>query len=590
MKIITVILIMFLSFSASADTRYFNPGTDQLSYILDGDQTNEYEYDANGNVVRIGNRIEKIFYDPHFDKPTSVNGADDPESQYHVQYGGLGNNRVRKEYYDEEAKRVRSAQYHFGGGSKPLSISYNDSSDPNRQKRSHTRLIYGPTGLIATDHYNASTVSSKTNFIVKNNQGSTVLVKKPKGVFEHFSYTPTGKIHKNGATEELDEFSDVPYLFQGQEYDWQTKTHDFKARIYDPRTMTFLAHDPAPSAHESPYVGLCNDPINNLDPDGRSCVNLKNLKAFSVSSLVYALNGLMLYGMEAGGNWVIPSYAATVALGGIMSYPLISNSESLTVGPRDLAVRLAMGVAGNVVSSSAIAGVSYLTGEDIEDSLLNNFMISSLMMVTMGRALTWTGDQNWGLVRSMFGITPVSSSAPFIDKLASFLRNQYIGNAIDVTTNNFAHLTTFYVQGGSDHAKRARGFELLYGGMVPATITNAGVTAAMTAAGFRGSNARMVGHVCRLAVRLCVQSTSFEGSGPLIATKSFNKVWTDAIFAYHAHRWFHSTIEGTSGAFMNVNELPLSVTDFMSILWLLHKENNRYGLSTYENDPRYDWD
>jgi RHS repeat-associated protein len=60
------------------------------------------------------------------------------------------------------------------------------------------------------------------------------------------------------------------YAFQGQEKDPETGKEAFQLRLWDSRIGRWLTTDPAGEFH-SPYLGMGNNPISNIDPDG-GCV------------------------------------------------------------------------------------------------------------------------------------------------------------------------------------------------------------------------------------------------------------------------------------------------------------------------------
>lgn len=60
------------------------------------------------------------------------------------------------------------------------------------------------------------------------------------------------------------------YAYQGQEKDAETGMEAFEARLWDARIGRWLTVDPA-GEFFSPYLGMGNNPISNIDPDGR-CV------------------------------------------------------------------------------------------------------------------------------------------------------------------------------------------------------------------------------------------------------------------------------------------------------------------------------
>ena len=61
---------------------------------------------------------------------------------------------------------------------------------------------------------------------------------------------------------------DYRYKFQGQEKDKETGMEAFEARLWDSRIGRWLTVDPAGEFY-SPYLGMGNNPISTIDPDGR---------------------------------------------------------------------------------------------------------------------------------------------------------------------------------------------------------------------------------------------------------------------------------------------------------------------------------
>jgi len=57
------------------------------------------------------------------------------------------------------------------------------------------------------------------------------------------------------------------YAFQGQEKDGETGKEAFQLRLWDGRIGRWLTTDPY-GQYSSPYLGMGNDPINGIDPDG----------------------------------------------------------------------------------------------------------------------------------------------------------------------------------------------------------------------------------------------------------------------------------------------------------------------------------
>ncbi|WP_375334362.1 RHS repeat domain-containing protein [Flagellimonas sp. C4] len=67
------------------------------------------------------------------------------------------------------------------------------------------------------------------------------------------------------------------YAFQGQEKDPETGKEAFQLRLWDSRIGRWLTTDPY-GQYFSPYLGMGNDPINRIDPDGGQDCNCKGKK------------------------------------------------------------------------------------------------------------------------------------------------------------------------------------------------------------------------------------------------------------------------------------------------------------------------
>lgn len=59
------------------------------------------------------------------------------------------------------------------------------------------------------------------------------------------------------------------YNFQGQEKDPETGMEAFELRLWDARLGRWLTVDPY-GQYASPYLGMGNNPIGMIDPDGGS--------------------------------------------------------------------------------------------------------------------------------------------------------------------------------------------------------------------------------------------------------------------------------------------------------------------------------
>ncbi len=79
-------------------------------------------------------------------------------------------------------------------------------------------------------------------------------------------YYPFGMAMPNRNVE-----GDYRYAYQGQEKDPETGKEAFELRLWDARIGRWLTTDPY-SQYSSPYMGMDNNPINSIDPNG-GCTN-----------------------------------------------------------------------------------------------------------------------------------------------------------------------------------------------------------------------------------------------------------------------------------------------------------------------------
>lgn len=92
-------------------------------------------------------------------------------------------------------------------------------------------------------------------------------------------------------------FSPYRYAYQGQEIDPETGKEAFQLRLWDARIGRWLTTDPA-GQHASPYMGMGNNPITRVDPDGGTdcpdppCNNSNPLGNLGTTSFSPDLDGI----------------------------------------------------------------------------------------------------------------------------------------------------------------------------------------------------------------------------------------------------------------------------------------------------------
>jgi RHS repeat-associated protein len=94
-----------------------------------------------------------------------------------------------------------------------------------------------------------------------------------------------------------------PYQYQGDynEYDNETGWNDFELRNYDAQIGRFIQQDPY-DQFASPYTGMGNDPINNVDPSGGWLEGMDGIGKFAVEHFVPGLAGAAIGAISTKGN------------------------------------------------------------------------------------------------------------------------------------------------------------------------------------------------------------------------------------------------------------------------------------------------
>ena len=242
---------------------------------------------------------------------------------------GAGGERVLKYDHNSDLSLWTKTRYVFGVNDFPIKTISKSHNATDKV----THYVYGPTGLIATKE------GSKTHFVLKDHQGSTrLVVDNTNLVVAAYNYRPFGGMIDNNASEPLS------YKYTGHEYDEETGLHNFRARLYDEDLGRFYGVDPA-GQFSSPYVGIGNNPIMYVDPDGEW-----------VHIVVGAGVGAIVGGIQAGvrGDNVWKGIGVGAAIGALSAATGGAVTGALGGG---FAATVAGGAASGAVSGGLNAGV-----------------------------------------------------------------------------------------------------------------------------------------------------------------------------------------------------------------------------------------
>lgn len=241
--------------------RYSNTGTlnDDFIYNYGSQKTNKllevpgyasYEYDQLGQLKEQHN-AENDYY-LTYNSFGLVSGV----------YLNLEHTQVLAEYqYNERGHRIRKME----GNNVTLYVP--DGSGNVMAVYQETNNILEEIPIYANGRigkYNPG-VSPTTSYELNDHLGNVrVVIDRQSGeILQYNDYYGSGYIARSGG------ISTYNQDYQGQFADKEDATgwSSFQLRQYDTRIMRWLSIDPYQQYH-SPYVGMGNNPINRVDPDG----------------------------------------------------------------------------------------------------------------------------------------------------------------------------------------------------------------------------------------------------------------------------------------------------------------------------------
>jgi RHS repeat-associated protein len=108
--------------------------------------------------------------------------------------------------------------------------------------------------------------NGKWNFYLTDGLGSTVMLADHRGrSVATWDYSDFGETRQTSGSTALYN----PFLYTGQEYDFETSLYHLRARHYSPADGRFFSRDPIGYAGGSNMYAYCGaDPVNFIDPSG----------------------------------------------------------------------------------------------------------------------------------------------------------------------------------------------------------------------------------------------------------------------------------------------------------------------------------
>lgn len=256
---------------------------DQLSYTYKGDKPNQLlqVQDAQGDVVGaedIGDQTNAQNY-IYNDIGQLTNNLSE-EISYFYNTSGLvtevrkNNVTLVKFFYNDRNHRVKKESYI--GGSLASTAYY------IRDVKGEIMSIYSDVagnGVVLTEQpvygggrigvaYNGSNNVRSYTYELTDHLGNVRAVFTKNGSSAqgegYTDYYPFGMAMPG---RNLTDANQYRYAFQGQEKDPETGKEAFELRLWDSRIGRWLSPDPY-GQYFSPYLGMGNNPINGIDPDG----------------------------------------------------------------------------------------------------------------------------------------------------------------------------------------------------------------------------------------------------------------------------------------------------------------------------------
>ncbi|EFA98220.1 RHS repeat domain-containing protein [Hoylesella timonensis] len=215
--------------------------------------------------------------------PTEKGAYGDPENT------GVGYNAVLTELGNHDVPQgwVQTPKPNTTPNTNPgPPVSWNDPSNPDDPQAGY--------GYIPND-----TTKEETFFYHSDHLGSTsYITDKDANITQFDAYLPYGEllVDEHSSSEEL------PYKFNGKEFDEETGLYYYGARYMNPNTSLWYGVDAL--TEKNPNVtGYCytfNNPIKLLDPDGNSPIGaaVEGISAFVVSAGVDFISNWIFEGMD----------------------------------------------------------------------------------------------------------------------------------------------------------------------------------------------------------------------------------------------------------------------------------------------------
>ena len=273
--------------------------------------------------------------------PTEKGAYGDPENT------GVGYNAVLTELGNHDVPQgwIQTPRPNTTPNTNPgPPVSWNDPSNPDDPQAGY--------GYIAND-----TTREETFFYHSDHLGSTSYITDDKAnITQYDAYLPYGEL----LVDEHSSSEDLPYKFNGKQFDEETGLYYYGARYLNPMASIWYGVDPLAEKYpaESVYTYTHNNPVKFIDPNGK--VAWIAVGAFA--------GGLINAGIAASQGKSAREIAGA-ALSGAVSGALIASGAGF----------VATAAGGTVASlGETLIGKGHINKRDIAESVVSNVVSAGI--------------------------------------------------------------------------------------------------------------------------------------------------------------------------------------------------------------------
>lgn len=334
---INIVIPYISAASNNTKTLKYSPKSNRLESIVSSGTTSNYSYDANGNIVKIGNI--NYSYDS-FNRLKSVSTADNISYKYNAQ-----GQRV--------FKKVGSKETHFIYNQYGQLLSENNT----------IQYVYFDGKVIAYINQN------KIHYVHNDHLGRPEVITNETG-----EIVWRAELYAFKRTVIQDNIGGFNIGFPGQYWDSEKGSYYNMFRDYDANTGRYLQSDPiglAGGMNTYAYVG--GNPVNAVDPDG--LWNRYLAAGVICSSYAGTSTGLTLFGnnvQDSLDNLIVTRNALQTALNESI------NDKSCSVKDKQDALSTLKKSNSLIVQMTAKLNTSSITGSTFQAAMLGCMSIAAV--------------------------------------------------------------------------------------------------------------------------------------------------------------------------------------------------------------------